>query len=1562
MNGTLIKYSGKNSLNSIPRRFAYLDKKEKATTTEYINRNEGNILFMPTTVTEAHERKNGGLHYVLLLIGILQDGRKASVILTGIRPYFDVRKPDSMNAKEFDEYMENAMTDLASGATYEMTEARGFTQYEKHATPYARIYFNNVLPGYDGMGRKDAMKYFENDIGMETASNDLNHYERLVCRTNDFTMCGWNEIKQYDSYKHDPLCKLSKTFRVQLHNFVQYKDDIIGNEQLSNDKTMVETWDIETYSPESRLPDGQNKEDVVFVIGKTYHWRYSRDAILKVCLVCGPCDPHPDYLTITCTSQKKLILASFELTNIMRPDYIVGFNDGSYDWPFLIEKMDYYKIFHTVKNTITLFNKYEKKGMTDSERNYNIRRWDCVNHTIKLGSQTEAYSESLEVAGIINIDARTICRQSNPKAVKTSLSYFLKKYNMAGKDDMPINELFRIYRESDLIKKDILNIRTSQSSNVKSVKDRLTQNKKDMCRVAHYCMIDAFRCQELILKINAINDKREVSHISHTSLYDAIFFADGMKVRNLIMADGNARGLRFSSRTKEFTGHSKYTGAYVFPPDKGVVKPKLTVRERKEILDDWKNVTDAELSEMERAVLEDDVPDVSEESNNLYETFMAEETMYPISGLDYSSLYPSVIMAFNFSPEMLLLTESAMQEAVADGHTVHKICFEFEEKEIKAWCIRHDTIDGKTLQKGKTVAKFGLYPTILAGLFADRQKLKNRLKPVVKKKEIMEAKGDIHSDEYKKLCFLYVYLNTKQKALKVFMNTFYGETGNKLSPIFVLVIAGGITFEGQRNIRRVSNIVTSDGCDIVAETGDVDSSGCRLYYGDSVAHDTPVLVKIKNKLSIITICELFEMGDITPYPQFKPGQGVNKEQAMCCAEIWTGCEWSKINRVIRHNTTKKMFRVRTTSGIVDVTEDHSLLDQKNNQIKPAQLHEGSMLMASFPPRVVNMTVDVKDYTEIGRDCAIGGNTDLRGLINGPSSSMCSFLRGFFSIADRKISKVMYQTVYFMLYNTGLLNVKTPGCVVGVDPLGCTTGYVYDIETTAGRFHCGIGDLIVKNTDSVYISCPRRHFAEYDRQYYGGKISKIDYCTNLVKETFKRIQVVKDIVNQKNFEDNGTRFLNVAYEEVLYPCLFLKKKMYAGVKHEKQINFYPAPSTLFIKGLVTERRDSPEILKKSAIKTLMRILSIDETLDVMNIVKDAIREVYESKWDIADFKKSSQYRPYKKNASVIRFMDRMRERNDPRCPVPEAGERFEYVIVNKYPFTYDIRGIKTILKKSDKWEYYTYAKENKLEVDLNSYITGGVVGQFAQLVAYPPFFGKHVEPEYQESEDAQAMKHARKFIENLCKKYHNAPVCEGPRRKKMYRAAIAAYGKNTKYKIVSVTSAAQSATHLYEKLVDNANKAAEKTSNEFGRAFVAHMTKTYGNVLSKVAASFSENKSSFSTYMLAMSDTRREKARLLYAQHAQEISAMISKRDDAIQDFLSKASTDMHIDIDEKIMGLVQSTYDTLLVECQIRQNIVSAAKWIRFKTERRDSLPPTINIGDVKQSILDLVAQNPLDF
>ena len=62
-------------------------------------------------------------------------------------------------------------------------------------------------------------------------------------------------------------------------------------------------------------------------------------------------------------------------------------------------------------------------------------------------------------------------------------------------------------------------------------------------------------------------------------------------------------------------------------------------------------------------------------------------------------------------------------------------------------------------------------------------------------------------------------------------------------------------------------------------------------------------------------------------------------------------KWNPIKKVIRHKTNKKIYRVNTHCGVVDVTEDHSLLDTNAEKISPKDIQVGNELLTHSLPEI-----------------------------------------------------------------------------------------------------------------------------------------------------------------------------------------------------------------------------------------------------------------------------------------------------------------------------------------------------------------------------------------------------------------------------------------------------------------------------------------------------------------------------------------------------------------------------------------------------------------------------------
>jgi len=125
---------------------------------------------------------------------------------------------------------------------------------------------------------------------------------------------------------------------------------------------------------------------------------------------------------------------------------------------------------------------------------------------------------------------------------------------------------------------------------------------------------------------------------------------------------------------------------------------------------------------------------------------------------------------------------------------------------------------------------------------------------------------------------------------------------------------------------------------------------------DSVSGDTPLLLKDINENILIKTIE-----DLTT--EYKTNILTNKEYGNSDYQIWTNNGWTNIKHVMRHKVTKQMYRVITHTGCVDVTEDHSLLNEYAQKITPNECKIGTALLHDFPlfHKIENIPDNLEEY-------------------------------------------------------------------------------------------------------------------------------------------------------------------------------------------------------------------------------------------------------------------------------------------------------------------------------------------------------------------------------------------------------------------------------------------------------------------------------------------------------------------------------------------------------------------------------------------------------------------------
>jgi DNA polymerase elongation subunit (family B) len=180
-----------------------------------------------------------------------------------------------------------------------------------------------------------------------------------------------------------------------------------------------------------------------------------------------------------------------------------------------------------------------------------------------------------------------------------------------------------------------------------------------------------------------------------------------------------------------------------------------------------------------------------------------------------------------------------------------------------------------------------------------------------------------------------------------------------------------------------------------------------------------------------------------------------------------------------------------------------------------------------------------------------------------------------------------------------------------------------------------------NTKSLYLTCPDKYYEKCDEAFSRKELSKEEYWTEMVEITMDMMKRLRDQVNAYLRIKNGTSYLKMAYEEVLFPVCFTGKKKYFGISHEDVINF--RPDNLFMRGIDTVKQGNSELFRFIGEKIMWKAMGINNTRLIHKIVEDALRDARFKRWNFNQFIAMSKWKAKGGLPCNQIFMKRMRER-------------------------------------------------------------------------------------------------------------------------------------------------------------------------------------------------------------------------------------------------------------------------------------------------------------------------------
>jgi DNA polymerase elongation subunit (family B) len=722
--------------------------------------------------------------YTVDVFGRTDKGEVAQVRLTGFQPYFYLRMVDGETHDLVHSTLEQAsgkqLRGLKITLEYKLDAMRGFngltpTKVWKLSFPAIWMY-KTVQRTLKNSFRIGSRRVMTEDI----YEANLPPFIRLFHEM-DLSPASPFEFEADD---YDP----DDGVHVDVFYEVKYSD--IKAAPQKNIPLLVAAYDIETYSVSGLFPVATNPGDEIMQIGVSL--RYSNDLLSagkRFVFSNGSISPSTDPTVkfVGCKNERDLLQKFEECIQQENPDVIAGFNTFGFDDPYIADRAEKHRLhlnFGRVEGSSwkTDYVKTEKKTFELASGKFAVRYFEMPGRLpidLLLSVRREQNLDSYKLDNV----ATTFLRDKVVKLerldknrikiyTKNTRGLFtgnLVRFDVVGNTINPYQEgrkfhtevvepkFFVVVSEDEILNDvDISKVEWSFTKDDIDVKDMFaahTGTPEQKAIVAKYCIQDCDLVLTLIAKLDTLVNARGMADVCKVPIQYIFLRGQGIKIFSAVVYNASKRNQIIMTQ-ESLEGDSSYEGAIVLPPKIGMYLDQ------------------------------------------------------PIAVLDFNSLYPSNMIAFNLSPDTLVYVKTynakgkkVSQEGVdkIDGYIVDE--------------IGYDTYDENKTPTGRVVCGYvqptedqrtiGILPLTLDILLKKRKETR----------KIMES---VEDDAQKSV------LNGLQLAYKVVANSVYGQCGSRTSPIRKMEVAACTTAAGRDRIYFAKSIVEKEfGGEVIY--GDTDS-------------------------------------------------------------------------------------------------------------------------------------------------------------------------------------------------------------------------------------------------------------------------------------------------------------------------------------------------------------------------------------------------------------------------------------------------------------------------------------------------------------------------------------------------------------------------------------------------------------------------------------------------------------------------------------------------------------------------------------------------------------------
>ena len=817
------------------------------------------------------------------------------------------------------------------------------------------------------------------------------------------------QVEEDEQPKYYSIMKSAETYKNKQSTIV----DILSDKKFDREGKINEL----ILSLRNNFPPLEG--DKVTFIGSTFVRYGEKEPYLNHCIALNSCDSLEGKVENsqieTYNTEKDVLNAWTKLVQRENPDIVIGYNIFSFDYEFMFRRS---QELGCVEEFLRLSrNKDELCATID----YKTQKMEIDKSSITLASGTYDLS-IIKMNGRLQVDMLNWFRRTE-NLTSYKLDYvgghfigdYVKKLeprdngntristiNMTGLQVESYIHFEEINHSSDYYKDGAkfvvtqvnkaegwFEIEGHENPQAKAVKWGLAKDDvspKDIFRmtnegptaravIAKYCIQDCNLVQHLFSKVDVVTDLVEMSKLCSVPMSFLIFRGQGIKLTSYVAKKCREKGVLMPVINKG-SKDDGYEGAIVLEPKCGLY------------LDT------------------------------------------PIAVGDFASLYPSSMLSENLCPSSKvwtkiydlagnLVTETGQKNPDKTSEYLYDNLPGYEYVDIRFDTFRYYRKNPKAraekIKNGYKLCRFAQPLDLDDGLEGSvhSRTLEKAIMPSILE-ELLKARKDTRKlMPLEKDDFIKNVLDKRQLAYKVTANSLYGQLGAKTSTFYEPDIAASTTATGRLLLTYAKRVVEECYGDATVDSKyGLINTKAEYVYGDSVANYTPVYVKFNNLIDILTIEELaVKYGKNNWVKCSEPGKQDKEFCELEAVETWTEKGWTKLFRVIRHKLAshKKMMRILTHTGCVDVTDDHSLVKADGTEISPKEVKVGTELLHyPFPKNETEInTISIAEAKILGFFFGDGSC----GEYNCPSGKKASWGLNNASLLLLETYQVLCQNVY-----------------------------------------------------------------------------------------------------------------------------------------------------------------------------------------------------------------------------------------------------------------------------------------------------------------------------------------------------------------------------------------------------------------------------------------------------------------------------------------------------------------------------------------------------------------------